>query len=475
MAGYINSSIKKLTGGVNAVAAVSQVSRFSVLGTWITNNKYTINLTYTQSGLTVTIGEGVVTGLTPAFVFTHKRKMNVLCGTSWAISGIDKPNRFNDFNLAGRGVIDLADYYASPSASLAIGPYQGKLVPFGNQSTQVWAVAPPLEEYDNLQVLDNTGTIAKLSVQAWGELDLYFLDETGVRSLRTRETSLNAVLNDIGSPLDIAIQAKLAECNVTEKAAACGIVDPMSGRYMLFIKDTIYVLSNFPAAGIQAWATYKATYQATDVMTFFQDVGGPYTVKIGMVNDHTKAFYSIASVYNTTVAIVPGEYIFVTDVDNVLVYSSAIPGGVTFRGAITIPLLVGTFVFTSNQTAFVPQKFLAHKKQVLARAADAFYSYGGLTGSDYDNAVASAKIPWLDIGVRKVSEGINASITGSWYIYASMDYLTTQFTECLRAQSSSTYDGGVIPFSSNGSHFSMQAVSNAASRALVSALNFNYK
>lgn len=474
--GSINTTVQRMKDGVTAVTATAKTIRFSVLGAWLAAETYTVTIVNPVSGKIVTIGSGTATGLSPTFLFTYKKKLNALCGTDWLISAIDSPTVFNDLNAPGRGKIELDNYFAAPSAALAIGPYQGKLIPVGKESSQVWSVAAAVESYNNDQVLDNTGTIAKLSAQAWGELDFYFLDETGVRSFRARETSLNAVLNDIGSPLDIAIQTKLASCSVTQKAAACGIVDPTSGRYFLFIKDTIYVLSNFPASGIQAWARYDATYQATDYLRYKNSVGGPYVVKVSMVNDVTKAFFTSALVdEGVYIDIVPGNYIFTYNPETeTVIDSSAITNGVLFRGSIWNSL-IGAWSFTSNQTAFVPEKFLTHKKQVFARSATALFAYGGLTGNDYDNAVASAKIPWLDIGKGRISEGLNASMTGAWYVYASMDYLTTQFTQVLAAQSSPTYDGGLIPFSSNGSHFSMQVVSNAASRALMSALTFNFK
>lgn len=59
---------------------------------------------------------------------------------------------------------------------------------------------------------------------------------------------------------------------------------------------------------------------------------------------------------------------------------------------------------------------------------------------------------------------------GTWYAYASMDYLSENFEEVHAAQSAATYDGGTIGFSSIGSHFSFQAYSNDNERAVLSAL-----
>jgi hypothetical protein len=474
--GALTTSATRMTGGTTAVAPTSKTIRFSVLGTWVTGNSFTITIVNPISGLVVTIGNGTVTGLTPSFVFTYKQKMNVLAGTDWAFSAIDRPTVFNDLNASGRGLIELANYYAAPEDAKAIAPFQGKIVPFGANSSKVFDVAANPVDYNDLQTLDNSGTVAKLSVQAWGELELYFLDQTGIRSFRTRQNSLNAYLTDIGSPIDLAVQAKLAESTPAQIAAACGIVDPSSGRYWLYLKDTIYVLSNFPNNGIEAWATFDATYQSTDfVVRIAQDdiILSYGSIAYGMVNDVTKAVATIPIVGNGPYDLPPCEYIFLLNSEGTLVLTITVPGGVKFRGSIGAGL--GTFdVFTSNQTAFVPQKFLTHKKQVLARSSDAMFAYGGTNGYQYDNVVGSLKIPWTEMGEDRTTDGINVSLAGAWYLYASTDYLTEEFTEVLAAQATATYDGGKIPFSSVGSRFAFQAVTNAASRAVLSALECKF-
>jgi len=78
---------------------------------------------------------------------------------------------------------------------------------------------------------------------------------------------LNGYVDDIGSPIDSIIQDSGA--TPTQIAAACSIMEPASGRYWLFLKDTIYVLSQYRSSKILAWSKYLATHSVAGVQTAF--------------------------------------------------------------------------------------------------------------------------------------------------------------------------------------------------------------
>lgn len=486
--GQLTTTCRRFSGGVTAAAATEKTIRLPVLGTWVEGDTFVVHITDIQEGLVVSIGKGQMVGLEPSFLFTYKRKLNFLAGTKWGFSAIDAPAVFNDLTREGNGLIEVANYYAAPEDVQALAPFQGRVLVVGKNVTVPFNVAADPDAYDDQQTLDNAGTIAPLSVQAWGELEVYSLDETGVRSNRTKETTLNASVIDVGSPVDILIKAKLAECTAEQKAAACGIVDPTSGRYWIFIKDTIYVLSNFPGAGILAWGMFFPSYQSTDYGLALQNTGLlDLVVKVSMVNDAAHAHDEVTLPGNSVEieSIRPGNYLFIYDILGELLHSTAInetdPGsGVAFRGIFTIDgdepgnVSIGG---GPNQTAFVPEKFLTHKKQVFARDANALYAYGGVADSQYDNCVALAQIPWIKVaeGLQVTADGMNANMSGTWYCYGSMDYLSEGFSEVLAAQDSATYDGGKIGFTDVGSHFSFMAVSSDNERAVLSALQLNYQ
>ena len=50
--------------------------------------------------------------------------------------------------------------------------------------------------------MNNTGTIASKSVVAIGDSDVFYLSRSGIRSLKSRDSSNAAYVGDIGNPID---------------------------------------------------------------------------------------------------------------------------------------------------------------------------------------------------------------------------------------------------------------------------------
>ena len=89
------------------------------------------------------------------------------------------------------------------------------------------------EPFASLQVVDNTGTLAPRSLVAYGASDVYYVDETGVRSLRTRETIDSAYASDVGSAIDPFVQSLFAELGADAASKGCAVIEAVDGRYML--------------------------------------------------------------------------------------------------------------------------------------------------------------------------------------------------------------------------------------------------
>ena len=86
---------------------------------------------------------------------------------------------------------------------------------------------------------------------------MLFLSDTGIRSLRVENISLAAGVTDVGSPIDGIIQP-IVKANAGQFAQnACACIEPNTGRYWLAIGSTIYVLSYWPSAKINAWSTFS--------------------------------------------------------------------------------------------------------------------------------------------------------------------------------------------------------------------------
>lgn len=270
------TAVQVLTGQItpfaNGVAAVTTTEEnYSVVfsGTWVAGDVWTVILTDQLTGLQTQVGDGFVSGIVPTFALTYDDKVYILSGSTVYMSAIDAPATWNDPNASGNGFITLTNWYSTTEPIISMSVYQGKLAFFSRWTVQIWNTDANLANWSIEQTLPNIGTLAPQSVQSLGDLDVIFLSDTGIRSLRARDITLNAFINDIGSPLDPIIQNALLAGNY---ANACSGVEPATGRYMLFLNGVIYVLSYYPSNKILAWSTYLPTDSNGGVFTPFQMV-----------------------------------------------------------------------------------------------------------------------------------------------------------------------------------------------------------
>jgi hypothetical protein len=251
-------------------------------------------------------------------------------------------------------------------------------------------------------------------------LEVLMLADSGIRSLRTRETTLNAFVVDIGSPIDSLVTALLATLTDAEKALSCSIVEPSSNRYWLFVPGhsgaagKIYVLSYFPSAQVIAWSTYDPTYDVVGADwahdTNFDEVTGKMTLTgltAGATYQWVKGFaHSIKGTGANEVA-VTADGDFIPKGTSAIV--TAEPGE-SWNDA-------GTHLYPITPTAFSPQSFCVFDGQVFARDGSALYAYGGTGGQVYDSSPCQAEPPWMCAqapATRKTLQGIDVSMDGRW-------------------------------------------------------------
>lgn len=260
MAINIITTAVAMQGGVTAVAGVGDNFLFTFGGVWAQRDTYTVTLTDQTTAVQTQVGAGFITGVLPTFCLTYGNKVYILGGATTYCSAVALPTVFNNPNATGNGFVAMSDWFSTSENLVAIAPYQGRLAFFSRHTVQIWGVSPLIVNWQQIQVLQNIGTMAPLSVQPVGDLDVMFLSDTGVRSLKVHDSSLNAFVNDTGSPIDKLIQTAFLASG-DHGASACGVVDPESGRYILYLQGTIYVFSYYPTSKILAWSTYLPTYQ----------------------------------------------------------------------------------------------------------------------------------------------------------------------------------------------------------------------
>lgn len=211
-----------------------------------------------DTGLVMSGGATSEDTFTPGtFVKTIGSKMNSLSGPNWHFSGIREPTKFTT-DVIGAGFVDLSTYASGSEDLLAMAPYQDNVAIFAETNVQIWFYDPDPELNTQTQILSNTGTSAPNSVTQFGDSDIFYLNESGIRSLRARDASNSAATSDIGVPIDKLVTEALAGVNVLDRVKITGLVEPRDGRFWLIIGDTVFVLSYFRAEKtVSAWTTYK--------------------------------------------------------------------------------------------------------------------------------------------------------------------------------------------------------------------------
>ncbi len=205
----------------------------------------------------VTTPAGSETYLPSDYAKPAKSKMYSTAGSLLHFSEIEDPLDVN--NVANAGFINLSSNAEGSERLTAIANYQSNLAVFSERTVQVWFVDVDPSLNQQLQVLNNTGAIAPHSVQEIGDSDVLYLSESGIRSLRARDSSNAAFSTDIGNPIDDLILSEISADRLAARDARA-VLEPRDGRYMLAISNKIYVFSFFPASKVSAWSTYELDF-----------------------------------------------------------------------------------------------------------------------------------------------------------------------------------------------------------------------
>lgn len=450
-------------GGINPLTGQGEDYHFTLN---FTGNpaQVTLYLTDVLTGLQTQVGFGFVTGQDVTYVLTFNNKVYALAGGTVFASAIGDPTTWNNTNAIGNGFVQLSNWYSSVETLLAVAPYQGRLVFFSRRTAQIFIIDPNLANWQSQQILTNIGTVAPLSVQALGDLDVMFLSDTGIRSLRVRDMSLNAYVADIGSPIDSLIQTALLANNYT---AACGVVEPQANRYWCYLNGVIYVLSYFPSVKVSAWGTYLPTYANT------------------LTNNGAVTTYPAAPLNFVVWPVMAGRTYYWS------------------KGANGINLINGTLNLTSSQsfvaqagpciqygtagqavdatleeqTPFTPQKFLVYNGQVYTRDASNAYLYGGANNNTYDGCIAVGETPWLDgkepVLLKQV-RGIDSAFKGAWTFFVGTNQLSETIQQVWQGNRP-TFQLGQIETSQQGYHVKVRTQTWDNQPAVMSSIIARYQ
>lgn len=467
------------TGASAAVPAYGQRSKMRFVGTWANGDTWSAQVTSTLSG-DFTVGKGNIAGQNFFCGFKLRDRAYIGFGSNFALSQNGDVTQWEEQNT-GSAVVQFLSQNGPQDFVSAFASFEGKLVVFGTLSSQIWQIDADPAQFVLLQTLDNTGTTEPLSVKSVGDLDVYYLDYSGVRSIKSKEQNLNAYVNDVGVAIDSLIsEAKrawdvdhLVGTALYDGALIPAVVEPFTKQYWISFNDTTYVLSVHPQSKILAWSTYKMTAEVVNAL-----VGG------------LPGSYDGSGILDTSLA-VSTWYVWVPGVDDLTATINGTPvvSGVPFQtGSVGnqvlrltgTPSAAVTAVVTNLMASFTPVKYVVYNGRVYCRTSDGdIYRYSGQTGATYDRTVATVELPWLDLGdpsTKKQFQGLNAALSGLWTIYMGANPKTTNYTPVISRGSTtspsmvtdSVFDTGHYPYSGNGTHLKIKAISgpNATAKKL---------
>ena len=259
--------VKPFDGGVDGVSAVSCKATYTLGGTFTPGGKITLIATPAlDSSNPIYWGATRVANATPLAALTFKSKAHIISGSSLFFSGVNQPTMWG-FEGVGSGFINMSNNFGGNEVLTGLAIYQGSMAAFARRSVQVWHMDPDPALNAQGQVISNTGSIAKKSIVSVGEIDVFYLSDSGVRSLRARDASNAAIVNDVGTPIDSLILADIESMTDEEISKACAIIEPIDGRYWIAIGNKIYVYSYFPSGQVAAWSTYHPGFAVSKFTT----------------------------------------------------------------------------------------------------------------------------------------------------------------------------------------------------------------
>lgn len=200
-----------------------------------------------------------------SIVKTHRRKVYSPVQSILWFSQIDAPTVF-DSTQSGSGFQNMSTHQSGSDKVTGLGVFQSYLAIFSRRIIQIWSMEDDDAANAPFQTIPETGTRAPRSVIGFGDVDSFYLSDSGVRSLRTRSGNNTAGVNDVGTPIDSLIREWIGTLLDEQVENAVAVIEPVDGRFMLALGSRVFVFTFFPSKKITAWSWYDTGVSFTDMV-----------------------------------------------------------------------------------------------------------------------------------------------------------------------------------------------------------------
>lgn len=240
-------------------------SRIQAIGEFADGSRF---LFYDGARVTDASAPPTVDNSLPNVLLTHTEKMYVGSGETLFFSAVGNSADYGAGAGVGDGFIVMSTHAEGSEDITGLGRYDELMAVFSRRTIQTWFVDPDPSLNRQAQVLNSTGCVAPRSVTQFGDGDLFYLDLSGIRSLRARDSSNSAATTDIGSPIDPIVLDLREQLGEAALANAVGVIEPRDGRFWMAVNDRIYVFSFFSASKVSAWSEYRPGFVVEDMLAW---------------------------------------------------------------------------------------------------------------------------------------------------------------------------------------------------------------
>lgn len=257
--GAMTTTTQDMAGGAAAVDAVAQLYRAEFTGTMEATDIFTLTIDGTEYSSTP---RAAATG-TSAFV-SNQRVFSPAADILRYTQIADFDDYTDGTANSGAGQIPLSSNAENMERALCVGAFNAQAAIFARETISLYNLDTDSDNITFDLPVENTGTLAARSVIGYGNNDLFYLDTSGIRSLRARQGTTAPFVSDVGSAIDPFLIDHMAGIPKNKVARAVAAIEPTDGRLMVAVDDRIYVFSYFPSNKISAWSYYETGYVFTD-------------------------------------------------------------------------------------------------------------------------------------------------------------------------------------------------------------------
>jgi hypothetical protein len=244
----------EMSGGVAEVEAVQQIELITLGGTYDGVDTFYVivnGTTYQCTGMSAGMGKSL---------FISNSRIFSPTDSLWNYCMLGRGDIWDPLNAEmgnDAGFINIASETEGSETIVVAARYQGLAAIFGAGAVTLFQLDTDPDNFAFDDNLENTGTIARGSVVRYGNNDVFYLDLTGIRSLRARDASNAPFVSDVGNAIDTFVQEYADALPLQRLRRAIAAIEPRDGRLLMAVGDRIFVLSHFPGDKVSAWTYYE--------------------------------------------------------------------------------------------------------------------------------------------------------------------------------------------------------------------------